>query len=172
MLMSDAAVARMIQGGLDFAEVSTKTGEMAAAANTVIGARVVLMMEAARNPLAADHAEFARMRQEKVTAVHQAGAALLDGWWALQRNVGDYMIYVARALTSGPPPWTSDVAELVERTSVHGTRLAAIAIDAAGVVLAPFHESATSNARRLSRRKRLFIRSEHASVAKRAGPNR
>jgi hypothetical protein len=155
MFMSSAAIARVMQAGLALAEVSNKTGEMAAAANTVIGERVALMMEAARDPLAADHAEFARMLPEKVTALHQAGAALLDGWWALQRDVGNYMTYVARATTSGRPPWPSDVAELVERTSVHGTRIAVTAIDAAGVVLAPFHESATSNARRLSRRKRL-----------------
>jgi hypothetical protein len=154
MFMSSTALARVMQAGLDFAEVSTKTGEMAAAANTVIGERVALMTEAARDPLVADYAEFARMLPEKVTATHQAGAALLDGWWALQRDIGDYMVYVARAMTSGRPPGPSDVAELVERTSVHGTRIAAAAIDAASVVLAPFHESAMSNARRLSHRKR------------------
>ena len=154
MFMSSTAMARVMQAGLDFAEVSTKTGEMAAAANTVIGERVALLAEAARDPLVADYAEFARVLPEKVTAMHQAGAALLDGWWALQRDVGDYTVYVTRAMTSGQPPWPSDVAELVERTSVHGTRIAATAIDAAGLVLAPFYESATSNARRLSHRKR------------------
>jgi len=143
-----------MQAGLDFAEVSTKTNELAAAANTVIGERVALMAEAARNPLAADYAEFGRMLPEKVTAIHQAGAALLRGWWVLQADVGDYMLYVALAMTSGRPPSPGEVDELVERTSVHGTRIAASAIEAAGVAIAPFHESATSNARRLSNRNR------------------
>ena len=149
MLMRSTAMARVMQVGLDFAQVGTKTAEMAAAANTVVGERVALMAEAVRDPLAADYAEFARILPEKATAIHQAGAAMLDGWWTLQRDIGDYMIYVARAVTSGP----NDIAELVERTSVHGTRIAATAINAAGVVLAPFHESAMSNARRLSHRK-------------------
>lgn len=152
-MIGSAAIARAMQAGLDFAEVSTKTGEMAAAANTVIGERVALMAEAARDPLGTDYAEFARILPEKTAAIHQAGAALLDGWWALQRDIGDYMVYIARKMTSGRLPWPSDVAELVEQTSVHGTRIAATAIDAAGVVLAPFHERATSNARRLLHRK-------------------
>jgi hypothetical protein len=119
----------------------------------VIGRRVALMAKAAGNPLAGDYAEFARIIPEKVTAMHQAGAALFDGWWALARDVGDHVAYVARATTSGRPPGPGEVAELMERTSVHGTRIAASAIDAAGVVLAPFHASATSNAKRLSHRK-------------------
>jgi hypothetical protein len=154
MFMSCAAMARAMQAGLDFAEVSTKTSELGAAANAVISERVALMSKAMRNPLAADYAEFARMVPEKVTAVRQAGAALMGGWWALQIDVGDYMLYVARAMTSGRPPSLGEVEELVERTSVHGTRIAASAIEAAGVALAPFHESATSNARRLSQRNR------------------
>lgn len=154
MFMGPTAVARAMQVGLDFAEVSTKAGETASAAGTVIGERVALMVAAALDPLTADYTEFARMLPEKVTAISQAGAGLLDGWWTLQRDVGDYMLYVARAMTTGQPSWPGDVAELMERTSVHGTRVAASAIDAAGVVIAPFHESATSNARRLSRRKR------------------
>jgi hypothetical protein len=111
------------------------------------------MVEAVRNPLVADYNEFARMLPEKVTAIHDAGAALVDEWWALQRDVGDYMIYVARAMTRERPPWPSDVAELVERTSIHGIRIAATAIDAAGVALAPFHHCAVANAQRLSHRK-------------------
>ena len=153
MFMGSTAMARVMQAGRDFAEVGAKTGELAAAANTVIGERVALMARAARNPLAGDYAEFARIIPEKMTAMHQAGAALLDDWCALQRDFGDYMVYVARTMTTGRPPGPGDVAELMERTSVHGTRIAATAIDAATVVLAPFHESATSNARRLSHRK-------------------
>ena len=56
MFMSCAAMARAMQAGLDFAEVSTKTSELAAAANAVIGERLALMSKAVRNPLAADHA--------------------------------------------------------------------------------------------------------------------
>ena len=153
MFISSTALARVMQAGLDFAEVSTKTAEMAVAANTVIGERVALMAEAVRDPLTADYVEFARILPEKATAIHQAGAALLDGWWTLQRDIGDYMIYVARAVTSGRPTEPRAIAELAERTSVHGTRIGTTAIDAAGVVLAPFHQIATSNARRLSHRK-------------------
>ena len=100
------------------------------------------------------YAEFARMLPEKAAATQQACAALLDGAWALQRDPGDYMIYIARTMTDGRPPSPSDVVELVERTSFHGAQIAATGIDAATALLAPFHECAMSNAQRLMRRKR------------------
>ena len=65
MIIGSTAVARAMQTVLDFAEMSTKTGEMATAANRVIGERVVLMAQATRNPLAGDYAEFARMLPRK-----------------------------------------------------------------------------------------------------------
>jgi hypothetical protein len=154
MIIGSTAVARAMQTVLDFAEMSTKTGEMATAANRVIGERVVLMAQATRDPLAGDYAEFARMLPEKVAATQQACAALLDGAWALQRDAGDYMIYIARTMTNGRPPSPSDVVELVERTSFHGAQIAAAGIDAATALLTPFHECAMSNAQRLVRRKR------------------
>src|SRR5579884_1071651 len=154
MFVGSMAVARAMQAGVDLAEVSAKTVEMAVAANTVIGERVALVAEVARDPLAADYTEFARMFPEKIAAMQQAGVALLDEWRALQRDVGDYMTYVARAMMNGWPPSPRDAAELVERTSFQGTRIAVAAIDAASVALVPFHECATSNARRLSHRER------------------
>jgi hypothetical protein len=141
---------RAMQIGLELAEVSIKTGEMAVAANTVIAERVALMVEAARDPLAGDYAEFARMLHEKVAAMQEAGVALLDRWWALQRNGCDYTTCAARSLASGWGQSPGDIAELAERASSHGAWIAVAAIDAASVALAPFHECATSNARRLS----------------------
>ena len=50
MFLGSTAVARAIQAGADFAEVSAKTGELVVAANAVIGERVAMMVEAARDP--------------------------------------------------------------------------------------------------------------------------
>lgn len=150
MFIGSAAVARAMQAGADFAVVSAKTGEMAAAANAVIGERVAMMVEAAQNPRTADYTEFARMLPEKVTAMQQAGTALLDEWWSLRGDIGEYTTYVARVMTEDWPPSPCDVAELMERTFSHGTRMAATAIDDARVMLVPFHGCATSNAQRLS----------------------
>ena len=145
------AVARAMQAGVGLAEVSTKTGEIAIAANTVIGERIALMAKAALNPLAADYTEFSRMLPEKVAATQQAGVALVGEWWALRRDFTDYMSYVARSMRCWPPT-SREVVELMERSSLQGARMAAIAVDAASVMLVPFHECATSNARRLSQR--------------------
>ena len=129
------AVARTIQAGIDLAEVSAKTGEMTMAANTVTSERIALMAKATLDPLTADYTEFSRMLPEKVAAAQLAGVALVDEWWALQRDVGDYMTYVARSMTSGWPPTSRDVAELMERTSFQITHMATAAIDAVSVLL-------------------------------------
>jgi aromatic ring hydroxylase len=60
MFIGSTAVARAMRAGADFAKVSAKTGEMVVAANAVIGERVAMMVEAARDPQTANYAEFAR----------------------------------------------------------------------------------------------------------------
>jgi hypothetical protein len=112
------------------------------------------MIAAQRDPLNADHAELGSMLSEKVPAFSVDGATVVEEWWALNRDVGDCMLYLGRAMTTGRPPLPSDVLELAERTSAHGARLASCTIGAASVALAPLHRKATSNARRLARRTR------------------
>lgn len=150
---TSTAVARAMRAGIDLAEVSAKAGEMAVAANTVIGERIALMANAALNPLTADYTELSHMLPEKVAAGQQAGVALVDEWLALRRDVGEYMTYIARSMVSGWPPTLGDVVEMMERTSSQAARMAATAIGAVNVAMLPFHECATSNARRLSRRR-------------------
>jgi hypothetical protein len=145
---------RAMQAAFDLAEVSLKAVEMTTAAGAVIGVRSGVIAAAQHDPVNADHAELRRMLPEKVKAFSEAGVAAAEGWWSLQRNVGDYMLYLGRAMTIGRPPLPSEVVELVERTSLHGTRLVAGMIGSAGGALAPLHKKATANARRLARRKR------------------
>jgi hypothetical protein len=94
------------------------------------------------------------MLPEKMTAMQQAGTALLDECCSVRGDIGDYMVYVARMMTGNWPPSPSEVAELMEQTCLYGTRMAATAIDVVGVMLVPFHGCATSNALRLSHRER------------------
>jgi len=154
MLMGSTAITRTMQAALDLAEVTVKAGETISAAGAVIAARFGIMSAALRDPLNADHAELGRMLPEKMRAFAESGAAVIEEWWALNRDVWAYARYLARATTTGRAPSASAVLEFVERTSAHGARLASSAIDAATVALAPLHQKATSNARRLARRKR------------------
>jgi hypothetical protein len=127
-----------------------------------------MMVEAARDPRTANYAEFARLLPEKVTAMQQAGTALLDEWWSLRGDIGDFTTYVARVMTEDWPPSPRDVAELMERTFSHGTRMAATAIDVARVMLVPFHGCATSNASRYRIGSGRGDGSEHPSLISRA----
>jgi hypothetical protein len=154
MYTSATALARTLQAGLSLAEVNLKAAEMAAAASAVIGYRMGLIAAAGQNPLAADHAELGRMIPEKVAAFSAAGLAAMEAYWSLQRDLANYMSHVGRMMTAGRLPLPSELAELAERTSIDAARLAGSGVEAASVAIAPLHRKATSNARRLARRKR------------------
>jgi hypothetical protein len=154
MFMGATAVTRAMKAAFDLAEVTVKALETVSAAGVVIGARAGVIAAAQQDPLNADHAELGRMLPEKVTAFSQAGAAIAEEWWALQRDVGNYMLYLGRSMTRVGLPLPGDVIEFAERTSAHGARIAASPIGSASVALAPLHKTATANARRLAGGKR------------------
>lgn len=143
-----AAAARLMEIGMDLAETSLKTSETAAAAGSVIAARMALMAAVVQNPLSADYVELGRMLPEKVEAFSEAGTALVNEWWELQSDA--FLFVVGCAMLGQRLSLLGDVAELAERTSVQGARMAARAIGAGGIALAPIHKSATINASRLA----------------------
>jgi hypothetical protein len=147
MLMGSTAITRTMQAALDLAEVTLKAGETTCAAGAVIGARYGIISAALRDPLHADHAELGRIIPEKMRAISESGVAILEEWWAVAAEAGDYIAYLGRAMAAGP----NDVFELADRTSAHSARLASSVIGVASGALAPFHEKTTSNARRLAR---------------------
>jgi hypothetical protein len=64
---------------LALATLTADTGnDLAIGAGQIIAKRVALGLAAAVNPLAADHAEFARMMPEKVEAFSAAGIAMFE----------------------------------------------------------------------------------------------
>ena len=68
-----------IRDMLDLAAQTAGSGnDLAIAAGQVIAKRVALGVAAAVNPMAADHAEFARMVPEKVEAFSAASMAMLE----------------------------------------------------------------------------------------------
>jgi hypothetical protein len=154
MFMSATALERTMQATVDLAEVSRKAGEMALAAGAVIGARMGVLAGAQNDPLNADHAELGRMVTEKMRAFSEAGVAILAEYWSLQRDVGNYVLFLGQTMMVGRLPLPGELVELTERTSIHTTRLATSAIGAAAVGLAPLHKKAMSNARHLARRRR------------------
>jgi hypothetical protein len=135
--------------GLDAAEVSVRAAETTVGAAAVIAARVRVAAAAAQDPLAGDYAEIGRIIPEKMRAVSEAGAALFDEWWALQRETADYLLYVGCTVTRSRVLLPGDVIELVERSSSSSSRIAGSGIGAAGAALAPVHRTVTANVRRL-----------------------
>jgi hypothetical protein len=77
------------------------SNDLAVAAGQVIAKRVALGMAAAVNPMAADHAEFARMVPEKVEAFSAAGMAMFaqseEARSTITRLASDEVMTTARA---------------------------------------------------------------------------
>jgi hypothetical protein len=154
MFTTATALARTMEAALLLAEVNLKVGEMTVAAGAVIGVRMGVIAAAHHDPFNADYVELGRMVPEKMRAFSEAGAAVVEEYWSLQGDVGNYMLHLGRTMMAGRLPFPSDLVELAERTSIHATRLATSGVGAAAVALAPLHKKATSNARRLARRNR------------------
>lgn len=128
-------------------ENSLALGETAVASQAVIGHRSRTIDAAMRNPLSADSAELNRMVPEKMAAFGQAGAALLDDWIGLHRDMLAQGSDLAAMLTGAVP-----VRTRAERISRRASRMAVRAATAGGRALAPIHATATENQRRLGRK--------------------
>jgi len=148
----------------DAASTTLKGSELAVASGRVIAERAALGVAAFIDPANADHAEFARMAPEKMTAFSAAAAVL-------QRRAGAFVGQMARfagdeatiALrVTGELARCRSHADLLVlnnrvavawlgRAFAHSVTLGALAVGASGAAMAPVHRAATGNARRLQR---------------------
>lgn len=141
--------ADMWRCGAIAAETGLKLAETAQASQAVVKSRSATIAAAARNPLAGDYAELGRMVPEKVAAFTEAGiAAWGDLQWIQAQALGNWQM-LARIALAGRAPTTAEASAITARTVGMAKRGAR----AGGKALAPIHRGATSNARRLRRKK-------------------
>ena len=141
--------ADMWDNGLRLAEAGWKTGEMMRASADVIGSRFQSLAEASRNPLAGDYAELGRMVPEKLDAFSRSGWAALRNLETMNAAAAANIAQLGRIAAAGRLPTPTEARRIATRSS----RLMACASAAAGKTLAPVHKRATSNARRLKKKK-------------------
>ena len=142
-----------------------KAAELAIAAPQVVAIRTARMLAAGSNPSMADRAEFSRMGTEKVQALGETmmaiGAQMLRSnmefartaafqWWQMWMSpwwLRAYRRPVVQAMTTLPA-----VAGLLPGPTQKQNQRTMTKLVAAS--LGPVHKRATSNARRLGRRKK------------------
>lgn len=133
---------------IDAFGMSVKLGEIAIASAFVIGARMMLIGAAMRNPVAGDYRELGRMVPEKVTALAQSGAALMSQMGAVQRDmaahIADSNVLLSGGITT-PAIWMKLATEAGHR----GTRAVLWPFATGDAAIAPVYRAVTSNARRL-----------------------
>jgi hypothetical protein len=142
----------LMRAGFGMFEAGMKFSEMLLASHSVIGTRVDLMNQAARNPLSGDYAELGRMVPEKMAAFTRSGAALADEWRKVQGDMFDQWREFGRLVSDVPTLGRLDA--FGKQTSQRGARTMVRAMEASGRALEPVHKTATANARRLKRGKR------------------
>ncbi|ABC22310.1 hypothetical protein [Rhodospirillum rubrum] len=140
---------RVMAASVSMAQTGLRGGETMEAAKNVIAARGEIMRTAMGAPLSADHGELARMVPEKVEAFSIAGAAMVNGWWAMQAAFLTQAQHVAAMTLRGRPPTMAEMMALSSRSVAYaltsfedGGRLGKNA-------LAPIHKKAIANAKRL-----------------------
>lgn len=160
-MLSPSPSSRFINPLMVWTDVALKTGEMLMSSSSVIQLRTQRMATAGLAPNANDIAEFQLMGQEKLDAASESGAAMaheigtrqvaLMGH-AMQHWLGSVSAFFALAVATTPAEALSRHGEFVDaatRTVVVASELSNAGARVAQRGLAPIHEKATSNARRL-----------------------
>jgi hypothetical protein len=154
MVATFAQWGRLVTASLEMAQTGWRFGEMMMAAKDVVGDRTSMLQAAAVSPLTGDYAELGRLVPEKVEAFSKAGSDVVAEWWAMQRDIAVHIQHVGSILLSGQAPDLYELSTLASRTAEHATRMMVRSMGVGEVALAPIHARATSNARRLGKRRK------------------
>lgn len=149
MASGKEAWAELMKAGFGMVNTSLQVGELMVASGSVIGARITIMGDTARRPLDGDYAEIGGMVMEKVVAVSKVNQALVDQWSAMLRDVSEQTTHLGGLIARGRPVSPLDVSRLTEHWLAYGIRMVTRTMETGGLVLAPVHQQATANARRL-----------------------
>lgn len=149
MIASTQAWAELAKAGSNMVTTSARLSEMMVASGSVIGARMTIMGSAVHRPAEGDHAELRDMVQEKVVAVIKVNQALVEQGSAMLADATEQAQHLGRLMFAGRPLSAADLSGLAERWMAHGTRMITRSMDMGGLALAPVHQQATANARRL-----------------------
>ncbi len=149
MSAGQAAWAELMKASAGLVRTSLQTSEMLVASGSVIGARMTIMGTAARRPADGDYAEISGMVSEKVVALSKVNQALFDQWSAMLLDVSEQAQHVGSSVLRGRPLGAGDLVQLTERWRAHSTRMMTRTMETGGLALAPVHQQATANARRL-----------------------
>ena len=143
------AWAELMKASLGLMITGVQVSEMMAASGSVIGARMTIMGSAARRPLEGDYVEIGGMVMEKAVAVSEVNHALVDQWSAMLSDASRQASRMGSLMLRGRPLSAGDLSQLTEHWLAHSTRMITRTMEAGGLALAPVHEQATANARRL-----------------------
>ena len=126
----------------------TMVSETLAASHMVIGHRQKAIEQAVSDPLGADHAELGRMVTEKSAAFGAASVSLAHDWWAMQGDISTQMLAIGNIM-AGRPPGPRATEAMIAR----GQRIGSAALASSIRAMAPVHRTATTNAKRLGKRR-------------------
>ncbi len=143
------AWAELAKASSNMMKTNMRLNEMMIASGSVIGARMTIMGDAARSPAQGDYAEIGGMVEEKVVAIGKVNAALVEQWSAMLADAAEQAQHLRHLMFGGRPLSITDMSGLAERCIAHGTRVITRSMDTGGLALAPVHQQATANARRL-----------------------
>ncbi len=149
MAAAEEAWAELMKASFGMVNTGVLVSEMMIASSSVVGARMTIMGNAARSPADGDYTEIGGMVLEKVIAFSKVGQALVDQWSAMLIDASEQARYLGSSVLDGRPLGARDLPGLAERGLAHGTRMITRTMETGGLALAPVHEQATVNARRL-----------------------
>ncbi|MCZ0963868.1 hypothetical protein [Paracoccus benzoatiresistens] len=149
MIAGTYAWADLAKASSNMMKTNIRVKEMMIASGSVIGSRMTTMGDAACRPAQGDYAEIAGMMQEKVVTFAKVNQALVKQWSAMLADAAEQAQHLRHLMLGGRPLSIGDMSGLADRWIAHGTRMITRTMDTGGLALAPVHQQATANARRL-----------------------
>ena len=150
MMAGTNAWTELIAASFGMVATAARANEMMIASGSVISARMTIMGNAACRPAEGDYAEISDMMVEKVVAITKVNQVLVEEWSAMLADTSEQAQHLGSLLFGGRSLRAGDLSGLAERWMAHGTRMVTRTMDVGGLALAPVHQQATANARRLS----------------------
>lgn len=121
------------------------------ASGRVVGARTTIIGDAFHRPMECDHVELGGMLPEKILAFSKSASVLFDHWVSTVLDASEQAHQAGLLALRGRALHAMDLTSFADRSIARATKMVTRTIEVGGLILAPVHQQATANAKRLNK---------------------
>ena len=151
MIAGVYAWGELLKAALGTISTGLAATEVVIASGKVLGARTTIIGDALRRPMDCDYVELGGMLPEKILAFSSSASVLFDHWVSTMLDVSEQAHQTGLLALQGRALHTVELSAFADGSIARGTKMMTRTIEVGGLVLAPVHQQATANAKRLAK---------------------